>query len=199
MVEFTTSRFFVAFMAPAEVDAYARRVILELGDRHHTRTANAPPHITLQPPFEWAIAHQPALEASLSQFAHHQCPVRLVLDGFGAFAPHVLFINVVKTPKLMKLQTALQQHLETSLGILDPQTQRRGFSPHMTVASRRLTPTIFRNAWAELQPRPVHFEYEGDRLTLLLYQGSHWTIHGEFLLLGTPSPLSPLPKTPKSE
>lgn len=183
-----TTRFFVAFMAPPEVDAYAMDVIRELGDRFRTRTAKAPPHITLQPPFERSPDELPALEASLQSFAQRYAPVPLTLEGFGAFAPRVLYINVHKTPELLALQADLMQHFETELGIVDAKHKRRGFSPHMTVASRRMTAAIFREAWADLKTRSVRFEYWGDRLTLLIHQGSGWTVQSSFPLTGSIAP-----------
>lgn len=181
----TTSRpirFFIAFLPPPEVDEYANAVIRELSDRYWTRTAKAPPHITLQPPFEWPLERLPELTASLNVFVQGRSSVPITLDGFGAFRPSVLFINVLKSPELMTLQAELMQHLEDRLGIVDAKNKRRGFSPHMTVASRNMSPAIFRNAWAELQPRTLTFNFLCDRLTLLIHQGECWDVREHAIL-----------------
>lgn len=179
-----TPRFFIAFLPPAEVDTFATTIIQELGDRYQTRTAKSPPHITLQPPFEWPLNALPALENSLQAFAQTQAPVPLTLSGFGAFSPRVLYIKVLKTPELLQLQSALMQHLEDTLGIVDLKNKRRGYSPHMTLASRNLNPDTFHEAWADLQKREANFEFRGDRLTLLIHQGHRWENQQDFSLIG---------------
>lgn len=159
---------------------YANGVIQELGDRYHTSTAKAPPHITLQAPFLWPLADVTQINQALAKFAAQQSTVPVTLSGFGAFAPRVLFINVVKTSELMILQKALAEEIECTLGIVDPKAKTRSFSPHMTVASRKMTPRIFKQAWAELQPRTVEFAFICDRLTLLIHDNRQWHIHAEF-------------------
>lgn len=179
MASSESSRFFIALVPPVEICDYATQVIQELSDRFRTSTAKAPPHITLQAPFMWQVAEAAALETSLREFAALQAPVPVALSGFGAFAPRVLFMNVLKTPELLKLQANLLAHLETQLGIVDPVAKRRPFSPHLTVASRNVTRPIFKQAWADLQTRSIEFSFVGDRLTLLIHDGQRWHIHSE--------------------
>ncbi|NJN88710.1 MAG: 2'-5' RNA ligase family protein [Leptolyngbyaceae cyanobacterium SL_7_1] len=175
-------RFFIALVPPVEIQSYAEGVIRELGDRYHTRTAKAPPHVTLQPPFEWHLEERHRLIQCLAEFAHHAKAVPVNLVGFGAFAPRVLYINVVRTPGLLELQAALMAQLAAILAIVDPKSQQRPFAPHLTVASRNITRQTFRAAWEELRSRPVEFEFVGDRLVLLQHDGQRWQIHREFPL-----------------
>lgn len=175
------TRFFVALLPPLEVQEYANQVIQELGDRYQTRTSKSPPHITLQPPFQWQLQQVAPLEQTLSEFANQQPRAPVKLSGFGAFAPRVLYINVLKTIELLTLQAALATHLKETLGIVDPKSNR-AFSPHLTVASRNLTRQTFRQAWTELQTHQVEFEFVGDRLTLLIHDGQRWQIRSEFSL-----------------
>jgi len=176
------TRYFIAFIPPQPIQDYANQVIRTLSDRYHTRTAHAPPHITLQPPFLWQSNATAQLEACLSSFARSQVQVPIVLSGFGAFAPRVLFINVLKTIELLRLQADLMAHLEKTLEIVDSVAQRRPFSPHLTIASRNLNRQTFKQAWAELQPQTVEFEFIGDRLALLIHNGHCWQVQAEFPL-----------------
>ena len=169
-----TPRFFIALMAPDEVTDYANTVIQDLGDRYHTRTAHAPPHITLQAPFRWPKIQIATLEHCLRQFKPQFSLIPIQLSGFGHFGQRVLYIHVCQTSELMALQADLSHHLAHTLGIVDPKAKTRSFTPHMTVASRHLTPQSFRHAWHELSQRSVEFEYESDRLTLLIYQKQQW-------------------------
>ncbi|MHC5832720.1 MAG: 2'-5' RNA ligase family protein, partial [Nostoc sp.] len=91
----------------------------------------SPPHITLQPPFEWADANLPQLEASLKEFATRQQPVAITLRGFDAFPPRVIYINVVISQELLTLQADLMAYIESNLGIVDKVSKTRPFAPHI--------------------------------------------------------------------
>lgn len=176
------TRCFIAFIPPQPIQDYATQIIQALGDRYRTRTAQAPPHITLQPPFLWPSNATSRLEDRLSSFAHSQVQIPIVLSGFGAFAPRVLFINVLKTVELLRIQADLMAYLEKNLGVVDPVAQRRPFSPHLTIASRNLNRQTFKQAWSELEPQQVEFEFISDRLVLLIHDGQRWQVQAEFAL-----------------
>lgn len=173
------ARFFIALLPPQSIQDYASEVIQELSDRHRTGVSKAPPHITVQPPFEWSLSQQTALEDCLSTFAIQQSAVPIQLLGFGSFPPRVLYINVLKTPELLTLQANLSTTLESQLAIADPK-KHRPFAPHLTVASRNMTRSTFQQAWTELQTRSVEFEFVSDRLTLLIHTGQQWQIQQDF-------------------
>ncbi|MGF1512527.1 MAG: 2'-5' RNA ligase family protein [Elainellaceae cyanobacterium] len=174
-------RFFIALMLPPEVEAYANSVIAELRDRYQTRTARAAPHITLQPPFLWDDEPQAmdTLAQGISAIAAQHAPVPVCLEGFSAFKPRVLYIDVCKTEALLDLQSHMAHHLEAYFGIADPKP--RPYTPHVTVASRNLSPGLFRRIWVDLRSRPAHFEFICDRLTLLVHRGQ-WHIHSDYAL-----------------
>lgn len=179
------TRFFVALLPPTEIQAYAESVIQDLTRRYRTRTAQSPPHITLQPPFLLAQERLFELTLSLQNFADGQSALPVFLSNFGAFAPRVLYLNVVKTPELLSLQSALSARL-VSDGVLDPANQeQRPYVPHLTVASRKLTRRTFQQAWLELQTQTVEFQFMADRLTLLIYTHQCWQVQAEFSL-GSP-------------
>ena len=65
----------------------------------------------------------------------------MTLDGFSAFAPHVIYIDVMKGDRLMNLQPKLLGHLEDQVGLVSKRDRNRSFVPHLTVAFRDLKPT----------------------------------------------------------
>jgi 2'-5' RNA ligase len=69
--------------------------------------------------------------------------------------------------------------LEESLGIVHEVSKNRPFSPHMTVAFKDLTRQNFRAAWPEFQHRPLEYEFAASHLTLLMHDGTCWTISSE--------------------
>lgn len=179
----TKHRFFVALVPPQSIQDYANEVKQYFAEQYGSRAAQkSPPHITLQPPFEWDDEAIPQLKQGLGAFASTQKEVPITLSGFGAFVPRVIYINVVKTPELLHLYRALLAEMETSLGIVDPVAKQRPFAPHMTVAFRDLTRQSFRAAWSEFQTRSLNFEFVASDLTLLLHDGHRWNVEEKFPL-----------------
>jgi 2'-5' RNA ligase len=175
------SRFFVALIPPQDIQEYANQIKQYFADNFASRSAQkSPPHVTLQPPFEWADGDVSRLEASLSKFASEQQSFSVTIDGFAAFPPRVIYIDVVKSQELLTLQADLMAHMEASLGIVDEVGKKRPFAPHMTVAFRDLTKQNFRAAWPEFVQRQFHFEFTADKLTLLIHDGMRWNIKSEF-------------------
>lgn len=178
------SRFFIALLPPLEIQDYANKIKQDFAQNYNSRGAqNSPPHITLKPPFEWQLDDLPVLAQALRAFADTRTPVPVTLQGFGAFAPRVIYINVLKTPELLALQTDLMAYCETSLGIVHPVSQNRPFVPHVTVAFRDLTNQYFRDAWSKYHNQQVEFEFTASQLTLLIHDGNQWNVSTEFSFL----------------
>lgn len=176
----SNSRFFIALLPPPDIQDYANQIKQHFADRYASRAAQkSPPHITLQPPFTWSNAEVSVLEDYLRRFAYSREVVAITLEGFAAFPPRVIYINVLKTQELLALQADLMAYVET-LGIVDPASKTRPFAPHMTVAFRDLTKQNFRTAWAEFQQRQLHFEFIATDLTLLIHDGKRWNVKAEF-------------------
>lgn len=180
-------RFFIALLPPQEIQDYTNDVKAHFAQKHESRAAQkSPPHITLQPPFEWQLDTIADLEQSLKTFAEAREPVPVILEGFGAFVPRVIYINVLKTPELLTLQKDLMAYLEAALGIVHEVSKNRPFAPHMTVAFKDLTQQNFRAAWSEFQHRELKFEFTASQLTLLIHDGRQWIVHSEFPCLRSP-------------
>ena len=179
-----TDRFFIALLPFQAIQDDANAIKQIFVDRYNSRAAlQSPPHITLQPPFEWSLEALPTLHQSLSEFAAQSAPLPITLSGFGAFPPRVVYINVLKTSELLALQTALLAHMEQALGIVDAASKTRSFSPHITVGFRDLTKENFKAAWAEFQPQPLALEFTATHLTLLQHDGQRWVVNHEFPFL----------------
>lgn len=177
------SRFFIGILPPPEIQEYAKEIQQHFADRYASSGAlKSPPHITMQPPFEWPVNEIGGLEECLSKFAGDRLPVSVTLSNFDVFAPRVIYINVMKTPDLLSLQKDLMIYLEANLNILDPVSKRRPFSPHMTVAYKDLTRQNFNIAWSEFQKRSLSFEFTVSHLTLLIHDRKRWNIKSEFPL-----------------
>jgi 2'-5' RNA ligase len=176
-------RIFMALVPPLDIEQQITEIKLYFAEHYNSsRALQSPPHITLQPPFEWPAADVPKLEESLKAFAAKRLSIPVTLWGFAAFAPRVIYVDVVKSPPLLELQKDLMSYLEENWGIADRLSQTRPFVPHMTVAFSDLTQENFRKAWLEFQERSIHFEFTASALNLLLHDGSRWNISNQFPL-----------------
>lgn len=190
------ARFFVALLPPVAVQDEITAIQQDIWRRFGSQGAlNSPPHITLQPPFQWPAGRVGELEQVLADFARGRSPVPVQLQNFSAFAPRVIYVDVVQTEALMALQPALMVHLETTCGIVNAVAKGRPqFIPHATVGFRDLTREAFHAAWAEFRDRPFAAEFVVPQLTLLYHDKpsgdrpgersgqQKWQIFSEFLL-----------------
>lgn len=175
------SLFFIALLPPVSIQEEVNQIKQYFSDRYASSHAQkSPPHITLQPPFEWNREAVEVLADCLNQFARERSQVPITLSGFAAFAPRVIFVNVLKTPELLNLQADLANHLKTTLGIVDQRSQGRPFAPHITVAFKDLTKQNFKAAWPEFQDKPFQSEFIANQLTLLIHRNERWNIFKEF-------------------
>lgn len=173
--------FFIALLPPKEVQETANEIKQYFADTYNSCAAKkSPPHVTLQAPFFGDLKDLPTLTLHLQQFAQSQAPIPLILEGFAAFKPRVIYINVVKTPELLTLEQNLRTYLESSLGIVDDKAKNRAFSPHLTVAYKDLTKANFQKAWPEFAERPLYYEFIVPKLTLLIHRDKKWHIEAEF-------------------
>lgn len=178
------SRFFIALLPSQDIQNHANQIKQYFADKYASDHAQkSPPHVTLQPPFEWVDSNVSILETSLREFASKQNSVPITLSGFAAFPPRVIYIDVVKTPELLTLQADLMAYAESNLGIVDEVGKKRPFAPHITVAFRDLTKQNFKAAWPEFENRQFDFEFTADKLALLIHDGRRWNIKSEFAFL----------------
>ena len=173
--------FFVALLPSVEAQEYANKIKHHFADVYESKGAlKSPPHITLQPPFKWDIDRVGDLEAVLAEFVLRFAPIPIVLDGFSAFKPYVIYIDVEKTPALLNVQKELNIELESSLNIIDKMGKKRSFTPHLTVGFRDLKKPNFYRAWEEFKDKKVHFQCDVNQLTLLKHKNKKWKVYKEF-------------------
>lgn len=177
LISSSRKRFFIALLPSEEARIRANQVKEVMRDRYASKAAfRSPPHITLLAPFEWPVADLPELASTLNEFAASQPPVPVTLEGFGAFKPHVIYINVVKRDRLMTIQPELLAYLADRVGLVSARDRNRAFVPHLTVAFRDLKPNMFRQAWSAFEHQEIHFDFTVGQLTLLIHSGQMWTV-----------------------
>ena len=175
--------FFVAFVPPLDIQQKANTIKHHFAEVYQSKAAlKSPPHITLQPPFYWERERLAELKTVLADFGQQQRTIPIMLDGFAAFKPRVIYINVHKNSELLALQKDLMLQLESSLNIINQLSKTRPFTPHMTVGFKDLTKANFYKAWDEFKEKPFTHKFTASKLTLLQHNGKKWEIDAEFHL-----------------
>ncbi|MGF1493336.1 MAG: 2'-5' RNA ligase family protein [Microcoleaceae cyanobacterium] len=112
--------FFVALLPPMPLQERVTQIKQHFAEVYHSSHAlKSPPHITLQPPFEWLASEITALQHCLEEFASEHTAIPVALSGFGSFSDRVIYIDVVRTPELLELQKQLSFAFATTLNMVD--------------------------------------------------------------------------------
>ncbi len=175
--------YFIALQPPPALSAQITAIKQGLADRWGLRHAlRSPPHITLRSPFRWTAEQRTSQAPGLQHWAATQRPVHIELNGFDCFAPRVLFIRVEDNPALRQLQQGLMQHLILS-GAAPAEAHPRPFHPHLTLAHRDLTPTLFARLWPRWETRAWQAHFCVESVDLLCLHADGWRVHSAWPLL----------------
>ena len=162
--------FFIAILPPLEIQDTVTAIKEHFAQVYDSKAAlKSPPHITLQPPFNWEPANLDQLQETLEEFSTAQTIFPVTLNGFAAFPPRVIYVDVERTQPLQAIQKELMQTLESKLNISHKAAKNRPFAPHMTVGFKDLSKTNFAKAWAEFADKKFQTNFVALELTLLQF------------------------------
>ena len=179
------SRYFLALIPPEPIYREVMDLKAYFRDQYNCKAPlRSPAHITLHMPFLINEKKEIDLAQKLDEFGSAQQGFNLELEGFGAFAPRVIYVAVAENPQLRILQRALADYMRRAFHIFDANYKDRGFQPHMTIAFRDLKKALFPQAWAEFQDRPYQASFGVDSCWLLKHDGKQWQRLHEFFLAG---------------
>ncbi len=177
------SLYFIALLPPEPFRQFAWKWKEYFRDQYKSKASlNSPPHITLHMPFKLKPKREAELITSLQRVADNFNPLMVELEGFGAFPPRVIFIDVEKSSELDELQQAIKRQMKLDFQVFNANYQDKPFHPHMTLAFRDLRKAQFQQAWEEFQYKEVHYTWESTQFTLLKHNGHHWDIFQEISL-----------------
>lgn len=115
------------------------------------------------------------MSEALGRFAARQKPFPVQVDGFGAFAPRVLYLKVTPHAPMRELHAGLVGILRDELGFGNAELSRE-IHPHMTIATRDLDEATFGEAWPRYEHRGFEAEFEVDGVWLLRHNGRAWDL-----------------------
>ena len=148
-------------------------------DYNAVHALKSPAHITLQIPFKRSSTDEGRLAEALRTFATTEKPFTVDLNGYGAFAPRVIFIKIVEPGPITGLHSRLKKVLLEELHFHHDEVMK-SVQPHITVATRDLTKQSFSEAWAEFEEEEFSASFVADSIFLLKHNGRWWDIMEEF-------------------
>jgi len=171
------SLFFIAISPIGLVQESIYEVKSSISQKYDTKGAfRSPAHITLQMPFKKKDNKMPALVEALTDFSGRFNKFDIQLNGFGAFEPRVVFIQVEENDELEKLQAHLQKLLK-QFQIFHSTYKLRGFNPHITVAFRDLQKHQFYKLWEVYKDKDFDANFRAEGITLYKHNGKEWEEH----------------------
>ncbi len=171
--------YFLAIIPPPPVYERVHELKLNFARKYHTSHAlNSPPHITVIPPFKIPSDSLAGLESFLKRNIVFFQPEEVVLDGFGSFPPHVIYINPQISPLFIVVRNQLLSRFYESFP--QPRQDTRPFLPHMTVAFKDITPDMFSKAWPVLSLMGFSASFRVVELVLLKYESGKWIVLQHF-------------------
>lgn len=185
----SNERFFIALLPPEGLREEILAIKYHIRDNYQSsHSLNAPPHITLLSPFLSEEANTERIELLLNSLAKEYAPFNVKMEGYGAFEPRVLYINVNKDKALNNLQQKIEQLARDNEEEFNYRYQQRPYLPHLTLAFRDLSEDAFHEVWNEFKNKKYEAEFVADSFALLKHNGRAWDIQREFPLLSNEAP-----------
>ena len=108
--------YFIAIIPPEPIYSFAQLQKEYFHDKYNSKAAlRSPPHITLHMPFRLKINKAELLLLSLKELAERHTRFELNCDGFGAFEPRVIYLNVSRPDQLVGLQRGVGQVMKQKM------------------------------------------------------------------------------------
>ncbi|MEX2335942.1 MAG: RNA 2',3'-cyclic phosphodiesterase [Fulvivirga sp.] len=170
--------YFIAIIPPEPVHGDVLHWKHEFAEHYDSKAAlRSPPHITLHMPFKWREDQEERIDQALKELVFTQQPFDVKLDGFGAFKPKTIFVQVMNNDSLNDLHEGIKRQMKQSLNIFNADYKDRPFHPHMTVAFRDLKKHRFTEAWEAFESRTYGAIFPVHAVTLLKHNGKFWEVH----------------------
>lgn len=173
----SVQKYFIAIVPPLPLLEKAEGIKQDLFENYGLKGAlRSPSHITLHRPFEWKEEKEKNLIEKLHEFK--AAPgFEIQLEGFAAFEPRVIYINVLPSDELNELYARLKQFAKRELKLFNESDDLRGFHPHITVASRDLKKNKFNELWPLFKERPFEGRFKFNAISLLKLSDKWEVVH----------------------
>lgn len=170
------SRYFIGIVPEDPLQEEIRDIKKYFASHYNSKSAlRSPGHITLHMPFDMTGPKEERFLLDFERYSSALSAFQIELEGFGAFAPRVIFISVKHCETLCLLQKEMVEFMKRDYNIFNQAEDLRAFHPHVTVAFRDLKKPIFHEAWKEFMEKPFKAEFTCRSVSLLrLDESTGW-------------------------
>jgi 2'-5' RNA ligase len=170
--------YFIALVAPAEIDRMALSWKKDLQQRYGCKVAlKSPAHITLIPPYTMHPEAEPEVLHFLQSFAVSRPALPFSVNGFDHFGHRTIFLAVEKNPDLQHLYTQLKHDFCNQFPGFHLQLHK-DFHPHITIANRDIPHAAFTEIVQQFQQLGYHAAGLFNAITLLRLEKGKWVAAG---------------------
>lgn len=166
--------YFIAVLCPPELDKKVLQYKLWMKEQFGCTVAlKSSAHITLVPPFWLENESEIQLLNSFHAFTSDMQDIQIYLNGFGHFSKRVLYVKVELNPALEELKLQAENYFTAAFNKAI-RKEERVFQPHVTIASRDMTPSAFYKAWEQVSIQNFTFSFSANKITLLKLSPGKW-------------------------
>ena len=169
----TSAKYFLAIVPEGDVYNKIEEIKKYCSSKYLTKGAlRSPAHITLHMPFEWKASKELTLINTLQQFK--ATVLTIELENYNCFEPRVVYIDVKPNELLKLLQQQLVLFVKKHLGLFNQYEDKRGFSPHVTIAFRDLKKESFYKVWKEFNELKFNAAFNCSSFYIMKQVNQQW-------------------------
>jgi 2'-5' RNA ligase len=177
--------YFIAIVPPKPITESIQKLRMAFAEKYHSEEAlKSPVHLTLKEPFMMDPREEIVLKRKLSSIAMQHQVFEHVLQNFGRYQKHAIFIGAEKHPYLVGIKQAIKKMFKTSFYYV--QQDQMPFNPHYTIAYCDIAAKYFENAFAEYENTVFLERFICKEYILFKHIGKQWENIEEFRLSGMP-------------
>ena len=177
--------YFIAIVPPKPIAKSIQKLRMAFAEKYHSEEAlKSPVHLTLKEPFMMDPREEIVLKRKLSSIATQHQGFEHVLQNFGRYQKHAIFIEAEKHPYLVGLKQAIKKMFKTAFYYV--QQDQMPFNPHYTIAYCDIAAKYFETAFAEYENMVFLEHFICKEYILFKHNGKQWDNIEEFKLSGMP-------------
>lgn len=161
--------YFIGIEPPVEIIEEIRDLQNQFIKYKATRQLKIPVHITLIPPFHLDQQKEDEL-VKFYQLQNEGFDIEL--QNFGNFRSKVIFVEVVASKQLNAFRESLQLNLREKNLVY---SQGLNFHPHITLANRDLSASMFLSAWNDFEKKTYYRLFRATNFTIYKHISGNWT------------------------
>ncbi len=178
------AKYFIAVVPENRIQEEVTEIKHQLRDKFRLKYAlKSPAHITLKMPFLWNEEKEDVLIHKLGEMLSGISPFGVKTKGFDAFGKRVLFVRIIKSEELNRLQSQVSKFCRQVLNQVE-ELSDRNYHAHMTVAFKDVKEKDFESYMAFVKQFDANYTLDVRQIGLLKKTQGKWNLICQLPLLG---------------